>query len=392
MKKYTFQLIILLLIITSCNSVKTTEIAINSGNYEKAISLSLKKLIKNKNKDKSQPYVVMLNDAFIKATEKDLSQISFLKKENSPENYKKIYNLYLNLNNRQEKIKPLLPLKKGKFTFVDYQDEILKYKENYSAYLYAKGVSLLKSRSLNKMNFRQAFDSFKTLDKFNSNYRNTRDLLKEAHAKGTDYVFLSVTNETNQIIPERLEDDLLAIDTYGLNDLWTVYHSKKNDLTNYDFDFELNFKRIDVSPEKIHEKEIIKEKQIQDGFTYLKNEKGIYVKDSLGQKIKVDKLKKIRCKLYRFTQFKSSKVAGVVKYFENSTNQLLKSFPIESEFVFEHVYASYKGDRRALNKSDYNLTKLKLLEFPSNEQMVFDTGNDLKEKVKNIISRNKFKN
>lgn len=382
----------------SCNSVKTTAKALNSGDYDKAISLSVKKLAKNKFKEKNQPYVVMLSNAFKKATDRDLSKISFLEKENNPASLKTIYELYKRLNNRQEKIKPLLPLRDVlsgndvSFNLVNYDNSIIRAKENYSNYLYESGVAILKKGGQNKMNYRRAFDEFKYLERVNSNYKNTRDLLEEAHAKGTDYVFLSVNNETDLIIPRRLEDDLLAMDTYGLNDLWTVYHSEKIRQIKYDFDLELNIRRIDISPEQIREKEIIKEKQIKDGFKYLKNNKGIYVKDSLGNKIKVDNFRKIRCQLYRFTQFKSSRVSGVVKYFNNATNQLLESYPVDSEFVFEHSYADYDGDRRALDKTFYGLTKLKSVGFPSNEQMVYDTGRDLKERLKNIITRNKFRN
>ena len=398
MKKTTLLLVFVALILFSCNSIKTTEKAINSGDYDKAISLSVKNLAKNKYKEKNQPYVLMLSNAFKKATDRDLSRISFLEKENNPQNLKTIYNLYQRLNNRQERIKPLLPLKlvssgrNADFDLVNYHNNIIESKENYSNYLYESGVALLKTGSRNKMNYRRAFDELKYLDKVSPNYKNTRSLLEEAHVKGTDYVFLSVSNETNQIIPRRLEDDLLAMDTYGLNDLWTVYHSRKNNQIKYDFDLELNLRRIDISPEQIREKEIIKEKQIKDGFKYLKNDKGVFVKDSLGNKIKVDNFRKIRCQLYRFTQFKSSKVVGVVKYYNNSSDQLLESFPIQSEFVFEHSYANYDGDRRALDESFFNLTKLKSVRFPSNEQMVYDTGRDLKERLKNIITRNKFRN
>ncbi|CAM1333305.1 hypothetical protein [Tenacibaculum aestuariivivum] len=398
MKKTTLLLFFITLIIFSCNSIKTTEKALNSGDYDKAISLSVENLAKNKFKEKNQAYVPMLYNAFKKATDRDLAKISYLEKENNSANLQTIYTLYNRLKNRQEKIKPLLPLhnistgENVPFNIINYDNKIIQAKNNYTNYLYNNAVTLLKSGYQNKMNYRKAFDAFSFLNKISPNYKNTNKLIEESHFKGTDYVFLSVTNETNQIIPRRLEDDLLAMDTYGLNNLWTVYHSNKNSQITYDFDLELNIRSIDISPEQIHEKEIIKEKQLKDGFKYLKNNKGIHVKDSLGNKIKVDNFKIIRCQLYRFTQFKSSSVSGVVKYFDNSTNQLLESFPIQSEFVFEHVYANYDGDRRALEESFFDLTNLKSVSFPSNEQMVYDTGTDLKEKLKNIITHNQFRN
>lgn len=398
MRKTTLLLILSVLVLASCSSVKTTEKALNTGNYDKAISLSIEKLAKNKTKEKNQPHVLMLQEAFRKATDRDLDRISFLEKEQNPENFETIYTLYQRLNNRQERIKPLLPLRilssgrNAKFKLVNYTDEILAAKENYAGYLYENGVALLNEGYRNKINYRRAFDELRHLDNISPNYRDTRNLIEEAHAKGIDYVHVSVRNRTDQIIPKRLERDLLAIDTYGLNDLWTQYHAKKDRNIRYDFDLELDFTDILISPEQVHEKEVIKERRIKDGFKYLRDNNGNYVKDSLGNKIKVDKFKRIRCNFYKFTQFKSSKVTGVVKYIDNRTNQLLHRFPIQSEFIFEHIYADYDGDRRALDKSFIDLLDETSVEFPSNEQMVYDTGTDLKQKLKHIITRNKFRN
>ncbi|TDQ25480.1 hypothetical protein DFQ07_1902 [Tenacibaculum caenipelagi] len=398
MRKTTLLLIFSILVLASCSSVKTTEKAINSGNYEKAISLSIENLAKNKAKEKNQPYVIMLQEAFAKATDRDLARISFLEKEQNPANFEAVYNLYRQLHNRQERIKPLLPLRifssgrEAKFKLVNYENNIIEAKENYANYLYENGVALLNDGDRDKINYRRAFDELRHLDNISPNYKDTRELLDEAHARGTDFVHLSVRNRTNQIIPRRLERDLLAIDTYGLNDLWTVYHSKKDRNIRYDFDLELDFREIEVSPEQVREKEIIKEKRIKDGFKYLLDDNGNYVKDSLGNKIKVDKYRTIRCKFYQFTQFKSSRVTGVVKYIDNRTKQLLQKFPIESEFVFEHVYADYDGDKRALDNSLLGLLNERLIGFPSSEQMVYDTGTDLKQKLKHIITKNKFRN
>lgn len=398
MRKTTLLLILSVLVLASCSSVKTTEKALNTGNYDKAISLSIEKLAKNKTKEKNQPHVLMLQEAFRKAADRDLDRISFLEKEQNPENFETIYTLYQRLKNRQERIKPLLPLRilssgrNAKFKLVNYTDRILTAKENYAGYLYENGVALLNEGNRNKINYRRAFDELRHLDKISPNYRDTRNLIEEAHAKGIDYVHVSVRNRTEQIIPRRLERDLLAIDTYGLNDLWTQYHAKKDRNIRYDFDLELDFRDIIISPEQVHEKEVIKERRIKDGFKYLRDNNGNYVKDSLGNKIKVDKFKRVRCTFYQFTQFKSSKVTGVVKYIDNRTNQLLQRFPIQSEFVFEHIYADYDGDRRALDKSFIELLDETSVEFPSNEQMVYDTGTDLKQKLKHIITRNKFRN
>ena len=395
MKKITY-LIFTLLIITSCSSVKTTQEAINSGDYDKAISLAIKNLRSNKAKKGNQPYIPMLEDAFKKATEKDLSRIKFLKKEGNPESLERIFNLYQTLNYRQEMIKPLMPLRylsngrEAKFKFKDYSSDIITSKNKLSELLYVKVKSLFKSN--NKDDYRKAYDELVYLDKITPNYKDARNLIEEAHAKGTDYVLVTMKNKTRKIIPKRLSKDLLNIDTYGFDDLWTVYHSVKDKDFNYDYGLELTLRDINISPEQIREKQFVKEKQVKDGWKYLLDKDGNQVIDDKGKKVKVDKLVNVTCELYQFTQFKSAEVIGQVKFTNLISKQLLKTFPIKSEFVFEHNYATFNGDKRALEKSFLDMIILKAVKFPTNEQMVFDAGNDLKQHLKNIVRRNKFRN
>lgn len=388
--------ILVFICITSCSSVKSTQEAINNGNYQQAIEIAVKNLQKNKLKKGNQPYVLMLQDAFVKATAKDLNTISFLKKDKNPENLEKIFVLYNDLKDRQELIKPLLPLpilKKNKnatFEFSNYDDAIINTKNTLSDYLYAKAKELFNND--NKFDYRDAYDDLAYVAQINPNFKDVRDLMIIAQQKGVDYVFVSMKNETDKVIPKRLEEDLLNFDTYGLNDLWTIYHNKKDTKINYDFGLELNLRAIEVSPEQVREKQLIKEKQVVDGFKYLLDDKGNQVKDSLGNKIKIDKLVNVRCEFYQFTQFKSAKVIGQVKYVDLYSKQILQVYPIESQFNFEHIYARFDGDKRALETSLLDLLVLKAIAFPTNEQMIYDTGNDLKQRLKGIITRNRFRN
>jgi len=383
-------------LLISCSSIKNTQEAISNGNYDSAINTAIENLKRNKTKKGNQPYILLLEDAFAKATSKDLAKISFLKKDNNPENIETIFVLYGELKRRQETLKPLLPLfireenRAAAFKFNNYDDEIIANKNQLSDYLYAKAKQFFNAN--NKFDYRAAYHDLEYLEKINPNFKDVRNLMDVAHEKGLDFVIVSMKNKTQKVIPKRLEDDLLNFDTYGLNDLWTVYHGAKDSKINYDFGLELNLRNIKVSPEQIREKEIIKEKDIKDGFKYLLDENGNQVLDQEGNKIKVDKFVKVRCELYQFTQFKSAKVTGIVKYVDLNTKQIIQSYPIESRFSFQHIYANFKGDKRALDASFLDLIRFRVVPFPTNEQMIYDAGQDLKEKLKSIISRNKFRN
>ena len=102
-------LITLLLIFTNC-ALKHTQKLVYSGDYDNAISIAVSSLASNKDKKSKQEYVYLLEEAFAKAKEKDNNTLNLLEKEGNPSQTNRIYQLYLGLNNRQEKIKPLLPL------------------------------------------------------------------------------------------------------------------------------------------------------------------------------------------------------------------------------------------------------------------------------------------
>jgi hypothetical protein len=384
-----------ILFFIACSGVKKTQEALNSGNYESAIYKALDNLIENKTKKGNQPFVLLLEEAFKKNTERELKEIAFLQKGGNEANFEAIFKGYLNLRAIEERIKPLLPLpiyeeqRDAKFKFSDYDDKIIAAKIRLSDYLYGNATNLL-ANALQKNDYRKAYDDLKYLDEINPNYNEVRNKIQEAQQKGLDFVQVNLINDTEQIIPARLEEELLNFNTYGLNNLWTEYHT--NQLKNIKYDYEMNvvFGSINITPEQVREKQISKEKQIIDGFTYALDRNGNQVKDSLGNKIKIDKFKTVKADFYQFTQFKAVQVAGNVNFIDLKSNQQLNSYPLASEFIFQHIYANYDGNKLALENDLVALLGLAAVPFPSNEAMVYDAGEDLKAKIKSIITRQRF--
>lgn len=394
MKKIT-SLLALLLIVAACG-VRQTRDMLTSGDYDGAIQNAVDGLRGgNKNAKGKQDYVYLLEEAFAKAKERDLRNIEIWFKDANPQNLEKIYDTYVQLNARQEKIRPLLPvrlLKEGrdaKFPFDDYSDQIVSSKNALAKYLYDNSKALLVTKD--KMTIRRAYDDLLYLRSLNPGFKDTDKLIEEAQFKGTDFVNVYTKNETNMVIPVRLENDLLDFSTLGLNDKWTVYHSNRVKGIDYDYGLVVNFRQINISPEQIKEKEIQKEKLIKVGLKNLLDRNGQVVKDSLGNNIKVDDMRTVRAQVYEFSQFKACQVTAKVDYIDFRNNQLLQTFPLASEFTFNYMYAKFRGDKRACEQDYFQYFDRRAMPFPSNEQMVYDTGNDLKNKLKDIITRNKFR-
>lgn len=394
MKKIT--LLLSFFIIASGCGVKQTQNLLSSGNYDQAIDNAISNLRTNKDKKGKQDYVYLLEEAFAKAQERDLNSVNLFAKDANPAQLEKIYNTYIQLNQRQEDIKPILPLKllrEGRnaiFPFDNYNDRIISSKNALSSYLYTNAKNLM--NSTDKLNFRKAFDDLEYLNKINPNYKNVLQLMDESKFKGSDFVWVYTKNETNMIIPVRLQNDLLDFGTFGLNDRWTVYHSSKQKGTNYDYGMMINFRQIYISPEQIKEREFAKERIVKDGTKKLIDANGKEVIDDKGKVVMVDDLKKVNASIYEFRQFKSCQITAKIDYINLRNNQLIKTFPLTSEYVFENIYATYKGDRRASDDNYFSYFDKRAIQFPNSEQMVYDTGEDLKAKLKGIITQNRFRN
>lgn len=392
MKKIT--LILLAIIISACSGSKRIQSSIAKGNYDKAIQLSVKKLRKNKTKKSKQKYVVLLEESFTKAVDEDNRNLERYKMDTNPAVIENVYETYLALDKRQELIRPLLPLhiisknRKAEFKFVNYTNEINTAKVSLSDYLYINAQNLLQEN--NKTSARKAYRDLEYLQNITPNFKNTKNLLSEAHLKGTSFISVALLNETNQVIPKSLESDLLDFNSYGLNRFWTTFHSKPKNNIDYDYELKLLFNHIDVGPERIHEKQILKEKEIVDGFEYVLDQNGNVATDSLGNSIKVDKYITVKCDVFEIHQEKSSHIDAEVIVIDLKKNQLMDNISLESQFIFNHYFAKIRGDKRALDQHYSDMISEREIPFPTDEQMIYDTGEDLKNKLAAIIEDYNF--
>ena len=377
--------------ILSCG-VKQTRYAINSGDYDEAIQIATNNLRNNKDKKGKQEYVYMLEEAFEKAKDRDLSQIAFFEKADSPRNLENIYNLYVALDQRQRDIKPLLPLRlealnrNAKFKFDDYSEKLISSRAKFVSYLYDNSTALL--LTADKVNHRRAYEDLTYLRRLNPDYKNANSLIEQAFTKGADYISIETLNNTGLAIPLKLQSDLLNFSTQGLDEKWTVYHSIKQKNTSYDYAVIIDFRQINFSPDLVREREFTVEKEIIEKRKK-RDRRGQIVNDSLGNPVMEDVVKILSANILETTQSKSVEVAAKIDYINLKNNQLLQSFPLQSQFLFQNVFARYNGDINAVENDYKKLFNNRPLPFPSNEQMVYDTGEDLKAKIREILTSNR---
>lgn len=387
--RITTTLLVLLLLLSGCNSVKRNQRFLAQGDYDQVIELAARKLQKDKSGKNSSAHIAFLEAAFARAVEDDQRRIDFLKKEGLPSNSREIYYLYCDMDKRQELVRPLLPLNGTKIDLKNYSDAIITSKKKFAEYLYAEGSRYLQLN--NTLKAREAFGVFNNLKSLQSNYPGVDQKLQEARFMGTDFVIVALNNNSEQIIPYRLERELLDFNTFGLDDFWTEYHNKQDNGIGYNFGIDLNFNEINISPERISEQTYTRKKVIKDGWEYVLDRYGNVVKDSLGNDVKVDKIITVFADVTYTEQKKSVRVGGNAVYKDLLINRILNKHPLETEFLFENTFARFQGDERALTPEDLEFLKNSFFPFPANPRMVLDAGEEIKVRLKEILKSNHFR-
>jgi len=385
--KNIIYILITSLIISSCgNSTKLMQ----SGRYDDAISVSVRKLKKKNQKEKE---ILALEESYRKANDRDKEKINYLKKEGNPDNWTTIYEVFNTLKVRQEKVKPLLPLyiesqkKNATFEIVNYDDEIINAKQNAAQYMYAHAMQLLDKN--NKTDARAAYNELQQVKSFYTNYKDVDSQINRARNMGTSYVLFKMQNNTGVPLPPSFEEELYKISLTDLNADWIQYHTHKNKDMNYDYTILVNIKNILVSPESQREIDYQETKTVPDGFTYLLDSHGNVRKDSLGNDIKVPKTKVISCSVQEMYQNKKATIAGTLDYINNGNNQLIKTDPIAADNLWEWRSATAIGDLNALKPETSQKIGKRPAPFPPSFDMLLQAGATLKGMVKNIILQNK---
>lgn len=387
MNRFLIYIIAFSVLLISCQSSKKM---LNSGNYDGAIDLATRKLIKDKNNDSQ---ILILEDAFKKDADRDNARINFLRQEGRPDNWNEIYLTYTHLDRKQNMIKPLLPLfiksqnRNANFQFTDVNADLIAAKQKAAEYDYAAAMLLLDKGTREAA--RNAYEKLRNVEYLYPNYKDVNDQLKRAYAMGISYVLFKMQNRSGIPLPPNFEAELTKITLNELNRTWLQYDVNAVDARKYDYTIWVNMKVIDVSPEQVKENSFVESKEVNDGFQYVLDEKGNVKKDAAGNDIKVAKTKTIFCNVKEIHQLKKAIITASVDYVNNATQQLIKSEPVAAETIFQNHAARAEGDVNALKPETKNRLGSGPVPFPPSPAMILDAGQVLKAKVKDIILANK---
>ncbi|NNC95345.1 MAG: hypothetical protein HKN92_07255 [Chitinophagales bacterium] len=388
MRTFTFKPIIAclitLMLLSSCYSAKQQY---QSGNYERAIILATKKLKKNSNKRKQAE---ILEKAYKATVEKDMAAIEYLKIEGSPDNWIEIHQRYDRIERVMSIVKPLLPLYlKKEMRYIDVQlvnvnEERAQAKIKAAEYLYADANRLLSSNY--KTEIRKSYYKFHEVKKLFPTYKDVDNKINEAYNKGQEFVLISITNNSSQVIPKSAFDQIGKMPTAQFNSDWVKYKTSK-DGSDFSKRIDVVIERVDIGPEQIVEKNFSYEKDIEDGWQYQLDGNGNVVKDTSGNDVKIPVIRRVTADVLQSRQYKEGVISGSFRIFDVANNQMIQNRQFSEGFGFENRFMVMKGDKRAVPKDIITKIGGGPLPFPTNERMLSDAFQVIKGKLHGFIDQ-----
>jgi len=381
---------IIILFVISCTlySCTSSKKYFARGEYDLAVQRSIFKLRKKPTKTEE---LAILDKAYPLAQKKEMDRVNFLKLENNPQNWDEIYRLLNSLKYRQDLVKtviPLVPAGSIKFSEVNYDEEIIQSKMKAAESYYQAGRKQMDDNKV--QSYRNAYYNFQKAKEYNAEYGDIDQLINDCKEKGTSHALITVENNSIFKLDNEFYDNLLSFGVGNLNQDWVEYYKTADkDKSFYSHTIYIRLRKIEVSPEKLSEKEYTETKKVADGWEYEYDAKGNVKKDSTGKDIKRPKYKTISCTINQKSQLKSCVIEGVIDFVDNNSNQSVSTRPISAGNVFENNYATANGDVNALSDEKSKMLKRQPLPFPPDMEMIKQAGSDLKSRVYQEIRNNK---
>lgn len=388
MKHYLIAFLALTVLFTSCKS--STKI-LETGDYDAAINNSIKRLAGKKKKKAEE--VDALELAFVKANGKDLNTINSLKKSLRSDRWEEVYRIARQIEKRQSKIEPLLPLydeygQQAKFKFIKINQIKEEARSEAANQLYQSALGLLgQAERGDKPAARQAYEQLDRITYYFDTYKDRRNLMLKARNLGVSNILFRMVNNANVVLPKSFEKEILTMDTRGLDALWKKYYFNPDSGIDYDYEIVMDLRTIDISPERIQERTFTEEKEIEEGTRSLRDDEGNVVKDSLGNVITIPVIKVISADVLESYQTKAAILGGELIYFDKRSGNILDKEPIAAEALFEHYASTFRGDRRALSTETKRYIGNSPMPFPTDADLLFTAAGVLKPIIKEQLER-----
>jgi hypothetical protein len=384
MKKliHIFTAILFIAFVGSCESAKK---AYENGRYDKAIQLAAKKLRKKPDDQKTIEVLVNSWEISNRVDKEDLNR----QLTGSNPDWEQVFNLYKKLDARQRIVMQLPKLKPDNhrtnvdFQFEDYTAALDDAKQHAIEKLIKEGDGMMAMGD--RFNARKAYDTYNKAFGYDPYNTSIKEKMDQSKLAGLTHILVQIAPAGQVSLPENFIRQALDKKWSALESTWTRIHTNYQANFTYHYYADVLLNQVTVSPEKVAETSFVETQKIEDGWEYARNQDGSYKTDTLGNKIKVTVYKDVSCTVKKITQSKETNMNGTVIIYGIDSDKKYCNDNISGSFTFVNVYATAKGDSRALSKTSQDLIGKKEMAYPTNADMLMNVcpnlGNAIYDKV-----------
>ncbi len=377
MKKILYSLIILFFLFASCRSSRNS---IANTQEDIALLAAIKKLDKNPGDTSLQNN---LSAFYEDATKVHLDNIDVYGTLTSPDKWEKIINEYQVLQHLSGVINSSANAKKFLKT-TTYDAKIAVVKENAAANYYEIGMNYLNNGD--KESSRDAYYAFKKSQEFVPGYKDASRQMNNAYQNSIVNVIINpVTDNSfyynnagwnnfgnsfnNDLLQRSLVRDLGGDYTKNaMARFYTDWEARSADI-NPDLFVDLTWVNLEVPQPYTSQYSRNVSKQIETG----KDTSGHVLRETVRATLYITK------KYFTATGDLESRITGA------ATRNIVDSKRYTAQFNWEHEYAIYKGDSRALSGNDLALINNRNFQVPNKQDILNELYQRIYPQVKNGI-------
>ena len=331
----------------------------DSGNYELAIEKAIKQLNRNPSNIES---IDMINSAFNKANENDLSTIKKELNGNNEINWTSIYYKYKAIVERQKKIGMVDNLDYS-IEFTDYES-LMKEAQSKAAETYYLSAQNQIDKNETKKDHQKAYSILTQANKIYPGYKDVSTKMAVERAAGMFSVLVVIDNPNKLALTEQAKSQMLDNNFSTLNSTWVMYFNSYLAGEYYDYTALFELTHFLVESDKEIKQNYTDSKEIIEKYVERKDAKGNLIKNEKGEVIKDPVKKTIKAKARKTTRSKESEITGTLILIDNFEMNNFKEVPISEKYQFKSESASFvSGKKGALTSESKSLIKQKIKTF-----------------------------
>jgi len=351
-RSYQTPLLLLLLVSFLAAGCNTPRRALNQGDYERAVRLSVDKLRSSPNNKKAAE---VLERAWPLAVDLHVNRINVFQQSNDPFRYEPVVASYEQLNAMTERVQrcprclELVPA--GRL----YIDEINDSRQRAAEARYEAGMASLSPT--NRERSREAYDHFMVVERMVPDFRDTRERMEEALSYATLHVVVHV--------PPIQSRSLSVSHEFFHNKVLEYLQTSRrmNEYVRFYFPDEAQAEGIDRPDHEVmleFDEFAIGQTRIESNTSVVQSEDSVKVGEvtlESGEKLDVFNTVQAEYTLHRKTLVSN----GVMdlRVVDAWTGRVILQEKIPSEFVWVNEWANFNGDERALNEDQARLAGLR---------------------------------